>query len=72
MNGMEMMISAVLKATGFSREQLDQGIAKGEAKLKEFDARLTGIESNIGEILALLRKEGKDVAAVAESVATDA
>lgn len=79
MNGMDMLVSAVLKATGFSREQFDEGMTQGKAKFADFQARFAAVETNIAtvaanqaEILALLRK-GNDNAsdAPADGVAGD-
>lgn len=74
MNGMDMFVNTVLKACGYSKEQLDEGIATGKAKFAEFDGRFRAVETNIAEIcanqreiLALLRK-GNDNASDAPSV----
>lgn len=55
MNGMDMLVGAALKATGFSREQLDDGLAKGRAMIDDFERRLRNVEDDVGEILRLVR-----------------
>lgn len=79
MNGMEMMVNTLLKACGFSKEQLDNGVKVAQAKAVEYEARFVALETNIAKlvadnaaILALLRK-GNDNAsdAVADDVAGD-
>lgn len=62
-SGMEMMVNALMKAAGFERAQLDNAMELGKAKAAEFEARFSNIEKNIGEILALLKKERNDNAA---------
>jgi len=64
-NGMDMLVNTLLKAAGYSKEDLDKGIATAKTKFSEFDARFVALETNVGKILALLesRKEGEDNAA---------
>ena len=62
MNGMDMMVNAILKATGFVREDFDKGVATAKQKAVDFEKRFEALETNIGEILAILKK-GNDNAA---------
>ncbi len=62
MNGMDMMVNALLKATGFDREQFDEGVKTAKSKAANFEARFEALEKNIGEILTILKK-GNDNAA---------
>lgn len=55
MNGMDMMVNAVLKATGFVREDFDKGVATAKTKVANFEARFLTMESNLVEILSILR-----------------
>lgn len=55
MNGMDMMVNAVLKATGFVREDFDKGVATGKEKIADFERRFIAMESNLVEILSILR-----------------
>ena len=55
MNGMDMMVNAVLKATGFDRAQFDTGVATAKQKASDFEARFVTMESNLVEILSILR-----------------
>lgn len=59
MNGMEMLVNAALKATGFSREQLDDSIKRGKEIAADADKRLSAVESDIAEILALLKRQAE-------------
>lgn len=71
MNGMDMLVNAALKATGFSKEQMTEGVDKGKAMIADFEARLSNVEKNIGEILALLKKERNDNATDVRSGSVD-
>lgn len=55
MNGMDMMVNAVLKATGFVREDFDKGVANAKTKAVDFEKRFVAMESNLVEILSILR-----------------
>ena len=55
MNGMDMMVNAVLKATGFVREDFDKGVATAKSKAVDFEKRFLTMESNLVEILSILR-----------------
>lgn len=55
MNGMDMMVNAVLKATGFVREDFDKGVATAKSKAVDFEKRFVTMESNLVEILSILR-----------------
>jgi hypothetical protein len=55
MNGMDMMVNAILKATGFDREQFDTGIKTAKEKAANFEARFAAIEAQQTEMLGILR-----------------
>jgi len=55
MNGMDMMVNAVLKATGFSREGFDDAIKTGKEKAADFEKRFEAMEARQIEILNMLR-----------------
>lgn len=55
MNGMDMMVNAVLKATGFVREDFDKGVATAKQKASDFERRFETMEANLVEILSILR-----------------
>lgn len=54
MNGMDMMVNAVLKATGFVREDFDKGVATAKSKAVDFEKRFMVMEQNIADIRAAL------------------
>jgi hypothetical protein len=53
---MDMMVNAVLKATGFVREDFDKGVATAKQKAVDFERRFETLEANIGEILSIVRR----------------
>lgn len=55
MNGMDMMVNAVLKATGFDRAQFDEGVKTAKSKAASFEARFEAIEKQQVEVLSILR-----------------
>jgi len=64
MNGMDMMVNAVLKATGFVREDFDKGVATAKQKAVDFERRFETLEKDVGDIkymLATLVTRGMDV-----------
>lgn len=68
MNGMEMLVNAALKATGFSRDQLDEGMEKGKALIGDFDTRLRAVENNVNDIRKMLGAIGNHLMATAQRV----
>jgi hypothetical protein len=53
-NGMDMMVSAVMKAAGFERGKLDEYLAKAQDMVIDFDKRLRGVEDNVTDIRKML------------------
>ena len=66
-NGMDYMVNALLKAAGFERAQLDAGMEQARSKATEYDQRFTALETNIGEILAILKKGNVNAADVPDA-----
>lgn len=64
MNGMDMMVNAVLKATGFDRAQFDTGVATAKSKAANFEARFDALERNVAELLTLVRSVQNSTAAI--------
>jgi hypothetical protein len=63
MSGMDMMLSAALKAAGFSKEQFQEGVLYGKREyelIKEraisLDERVTSIENNQIAIFEILKR----------------
>jgi hypothetical protein len=63
MNGTEIMVNTLLKACGFSREQLDEALENAKTKFDEFelraiqlDERIRRIENNQATILDSLER----------------
>lgn len=61
MNGIEMLVNALLKAVGFQRSQLDETLARAKTEIIRADKRFDALEMNVGEILAILKKDGKEI-----------
>lgn len=55
MNGMDMMVNAVLKATGFDRAQFDEGVKTAKSKAASFEARFDAMETNVAAIKGMVQ-----------------
>lgn len=55
MNGMDMMVNAVLKATGFDRAQFDEGVKTAKSKAANFEARFDAMETNMAAIKGMVQ-----------------
>lgn len=56
MNGMDMMVNAVLKATGFDRAQFDEGVKTAKSKAASFEARFEALEIDMHQCKMMLMR----------------
>lgn len=55
MNGMDMMVNAILKATGFDRAQFDEGVKTAKTKVTTLETRFDALETNVAAIKGMVQ-----------------